>query len=108
MTQMDLNQQDTAAQLLREGSRLLYTVAAGQYFELGDINAWFERFNGLATQFNDGDLGGTYGAIGARTSESDPLVDQATAILDDLAQRAKVARDEFAGSVDHVRQGGGS
>lgn len=108
MTQMDLNQQDTAAQLLREGARLLYTVAAGQFFELGDVNAWFERFNALATQFTDEDLGGTYGAIGARTSESDPLIDQAAAALADLAQRVSVARDDFDTAVANARQSGGA
>lgn len=108
MTQMDLNQQDTAAQLLREGARLLYTVAAGQYFQLGDVNAWFERFNGLATQFDDGDLGVTYGAIAQRTSESDPLIEQAQAALADLVVQVTRARDEFGNAVVAAQQGGGA
>ena len=89
-TQMDLAQQDEAAQLLKEGARLLYTVAAGQFFELGDVNAWFERYNATATAL---ELSDPYGAIGERSSESDPLVDQATAVLEDLATRAaKIGR----------------
>ena len=104
-TQMDLDQQDTAAQLLREGARLLYTVAAGQYWQLDDVNAWFERYNALAQPL---ELSDPYGVIGARSSESDPLVDQARAVLDDLAGRVGVAASDFASAVERSRQGGGS
>jgi len=109
-TQMDLDQQDTAATLLREGARLLYTVAAGQYFELGDVNAWIERFNALASDLRTPDenpLGDGFGAIAQRTTEADPLVDQARAMLEELAQRATTARDEFAQSVEAAQQSGG-
>jgi len=103
-TQMDLDQQDTAAQLLREGARLLYTVAAGQYWQLDDVNAWFERYNALAQPL---ELSDPFGVIGARTSESDPLVDRAAAALQDLALRAVQARDMYADAVEQSRQGGG-
>jgi hypothetical protein len=99
-TQMDLDQQDTAAQLLKEGARLLYTVAAGQFFELGDINAWFERYNALAGQL---ELSDPFGAIGAISNPADPLIDQASAKLEDLAARAVAARDDFAEQVAGVR-----
>ena len=79
-TQMDLDQQDQAAQLLKEGSRLLYTLAAGQFFEMGDVNAWFERYNALAVPL---ELSDPYGAISEQSSD-DPyrgLADRAAALL---------------------------
>lgn len=103
---MDLDGQATARQLLDEGARLLYTVAAGQFFELGDVNAWFERFNAarepLALRSDP------YGAIGQRSNDADPLIDQATAALEDLHARVATARDDFAEAVTQSRQGGGS
>lgn len=107
MTQLDLDQQDKAAQLLREGARLLYTVAAGQFHELDDVNAWVERFNDLARQFPDGDLGDPFGPIGARTTETDPLVEQAQDILTDLAQRTQGALEDYVTAVTRARQSGG-
>ena len=103
-TQMDLAQQDEAAQLLKEGARLLYTVAAGQFFELGDINAWFERYNATATAL---ELSDPYGAIGERASESDPLIEQALGLLNDLAGRASGAVSDFGRAVANARQSGG-
>jgi hypothetical protein len=84
-------------QVLKDGARLLYTVAAGQFFELGDINAWFERFNALHVQDD------TYGAIGARSNDADPLIDQAEGVLAELVVRATQARDDFATAVANVR-----
>jgi hypothetical protein len=84
-------------QVLKDGARLLYTVAAGQFFELGDINTWFERFNALHVQDD------TYGAIGERSNEADPLVDSALGMLNDLAGRAASARDNLTEAVAAVR-----
>lgn len=99
-TQMDLDQQATAAQLLKEGSRLLYTVTAGQFFELGDINAWFERYNALAVPL---ELSDPFGPIGAVSNPADPLIDRAALTLEDLAARAIHARDDFTEAVAGVR-----
>lgn len=98
---MDLDGQDTARRLLDEGARLLYTVAAGQFFELGDVNAWFERFNAAREQL--GLRSDSYGAIGQRSNDGDPLIDRAESMLDDLAERATQARDDFANAVANVR-----
>jgi hypothetical protein len=98
---MDLDGQATARQLLDEGARLLYTVAAGQFFELGDINVWFERFNAARAPL---DLrSDPYGAIGQRSNDADPLIDQAAAALEDLHARVTTARDDFTEAVANVR-----
>lgn len=109
----DLATQEEMAAVLREGARLLYTVAAGQFFELGDVNAWVERYNALVQRLgNDSDealrLGDTFGAIGQRQSEVDPLIEQAKAALEDLAGRAVSARDDFTGAVIASQQSGGA
>lgn len=104
-TQMDAPQQDEAANLLREGARLLYTVAAGQFWQLDDVNAWFERYNALAAPL---ELSDPYGAIGQRQNESDPLIDQAKDALTSLAGRAASARDDFTEAVAAAQQGGGA
>lgn len=100
--------QDETARVLKEGARLLYTVAAGQFFELGDVNAWFERYNALTPQLGQGFEDERYGVIGARSSDSDPLVDQAGAALNDLVARATAQRDDFETAVAAARQGGGA
>lgn len=104
---MDLTQQDEAQRLLKEGSRLFYTVAAGQAFELGDINAWFEQYNALASTLGPAFQDEHYGAIGARTTEVDPLINSAQFLLSDLATRSAQARDDFQTATDAARQGGG-
>lgn len=98
---MDLDGQATARQLLDEGARLLYTVAAGQFFELGDVNAWFERFNAAREQL--GLRSDSYGAIGQRSSDADPLIDRAEGVLAELVVRTTQARDDFATAVANVR-----
>jgi hypothetical protein len=98
---MDLDGQATARQLLDEGARLLYTVTAGQFFELGDINAWFERFNAARGPLNL--RNDPYGAIGQRSNDADPLIDQAGGVLAELVVRATQARDDFAAAVANVR-----
>ena len=103
---MDLDGQDKARHLLDEGARLLYTLAAGQFWELGDVNAWFERFNAVREQL--GLRSDAYGAIGQRSNDADPLVDDALSVLADLARRAAIARDDFTTAVERSRQGGGS
>jgi len=103
---MDLDGQDKARQLLDEGARLLYTLAAGQFWELGDVNAWFERFNAAREQL--GLRSDSYGAIGQRSSDTDPLIEKAKAALADLDNRTQQAYDEFAAAVEQSRQGGGS
>lgn len=100
----DIATQDEARRVLGEGARLLYTVAAGQYFELGDVNAWFEQYNQLVEPL---DLGHQYGAIAARTSETDPLTEKAQAAFADLVVRATQARDDFGNAVVAARQSGG-
>lgn len=105
-TQMDLAQQDAAAQLLKEGARLLYTVAAGQFFELGDVNAWFERYNALAAGPGTLELSDPFGAIGERSNDLDPLIEQARDIIRDLRDRSATAHDDFEGAVTTSRQGG--
>lgn len=92
-------------QLLVEGARLLYTVAAGQFFELGDINAWFERYNAIGGEPFASDH---YGAIGERSNELDPLLNQAVTLLAQIADGAQAARTDFETSVTNARQGGGS
>lgn len=98
---MDLDGQATARQLLDEGARLLYTVAAGQFFELGDVNAWFERFNAarepLALRSDP------YGAIGQRSNDADPLIDRAAELLRDLANRAHESAAGFDQDVANIR-----
>ena len=101
---VDIATQDEARRVLGEGARLLYTVAAGQHFELGDINAWFEQYNALVEPL---DLGRHFGAIAARSSESDPLVEQAQLALADLANRAAKARDDFGTAAVNAKQSGG-
>lgn len=105
----DIATQDEARRLLGEGARLLYTVAAGQYFELGDINAWFEQYNQLVEPLDleSLDLGHQYGAIAARTGETDPLIEKAQAAFADLVVRATQARDDFGNAVVAARQSGG-
>lgn len=89
--------------LLKEGARLLYTVAAGQFFQLGDINAWFDRYNGVGGEaFADEH----YGAIGERSNDLDPLIEQARDIIRDLRDRSATAHDDFEGAVTASRQGG--
>lgn len=105
---MDIATQDEAARLLREGARLLYTVAAGQAFELGDINAWFEQYNTLVGSLGEGFRDEHYGVIVERTSDTDPLVDQAQDILADLVRRVSTARDDYVAAALSVRQGGGA
>lgn len=100
-TAMDLDGQDTARQLLDEGARLLYTVAAGQFFELGDVNAWFERFNAAREPLRL--RSDPYGAIGQRSNDADPLIDRAEGVLAELVVRATQAHDDFAAAVANVR-----
>lgn len=104
-TQMDLAQQDEAAQLLREGARLLYTVAAGQFWQLDDVNAWFERYNATAAAL---ELSDPYGAIGQRQNESDPLIEKAKDALTSLAAMAQSQANAFEDAVAAAQQGGGS
>jgi len=103
---MDLDSQDKARHLLDEGARLLYTLAAGQFWELGDVNAWFERFNAAREQL--GLRSDPYGAIGQRSNDADPLIEQARDIIRDLHDRAANAHDDFELAVTVARQGGGS
>jgi len=103
---MDLDGQDKARHLLDEGARLLYTLAAGQFWELGDVNAWFERFNAAREQL--GLRSDSYGAIGQRSNDADPLIEQAQGALADLVVRATQARDDFGIAVAQAQQGGGS
>jgi len=99
----DLDGQATARQLLDEGARLLYTVAAGQFFELGDVNAWFERFNAAREQL--GLRSDPYGAIGQRSNDADPLIEKAREFIRDLADAGEHALSEFDSAVAQARQG---
>lgn len=101
----DIATQEEAFRLLREGARLLYTSAAGQPVQLGDVNAWFEQFNGL-TRDESLRLGDSFGPIVAREAESDPLIDRAQAALDDLAGRVTTVQHDFAEAVALARRGG--
>lgn len=98
----DIATQDEAFRLLKEGARLLYTSAAGQPVQLGDVNAWFEQYNQLVPTL---ELGDTFGAIIEQQSESDPLLELAGGVLADLAARTATARDNFAAAVAAARQG---
>lgn len=84
-------------QALKDGARLLYTVAAGQFFQLGDINAWFERYNAIELEPD------SYGAIAEVSNTADPLIDRAAAAFEDLAARAINARDDYTEAVAGVR-----
>jgi hypothetical protein len=98
----DIATQEQAFRLLKDGARLLYTSAAGQPIQLGDVNAWFEQYNQLVPTL---ELGDTFGAIIEQQNENDPLLDQATAAFDAIAQLVTVRRDEFAAAVDARHQG---
>jgi hypothetical protein len=102
---MDLDGQATARQLLDEGARLLYTVAAGQFWELGDVNAWLERFNAAREQL--GLRSDAYGAIGQRSDDADPLIENAQRLLGDVFGAAQRARDDFYNAVEQTRRGSG-
>jgi hypothetical protein len=96
----DIATQEQAFRLLKQGARLLYTSAAGQPVQLDDVNGWFEQYNQLVGPL---ELGDTFGAIGERSNDADPLIDEAAALLRDLANRAIRARDDFGTAVDNVR-----
>jgi hypothetical protein len=97
----DIATQDEAFRLLKEGARLLYTSAAGQPVQLGDVNAWFEQFNQLVQPLQ---LGDTYGVI----NEPEPtqnanlrgLLDHAAELIGDAdgqkAQWLADYRDEIS------------
>jgi hypothetical protein len=98
----DIATQEQAFRLLKEGARLLYTSAAGQPVQLGDVNGWFEQYNQLAGPL---ELGDTFGAIVEQQSEDDPLIGEATAALDAIGQLVNARRESFASSVEAHRQG---